>query len=93
MERIDLKKKKNFWLASSWLMLSILCATAGENVKIKQNNSLTIFDMDKKYPKKILNFTELTYIPLETTNEVLVDRSRGLSYVSDNRIVLKPNLP
>lgn len=54
-----------------------------------------IINKDKQYPKKNLKLEDIanvSYIPLETTPDVLLDKDAHLCYVSDKRmLVFNPN--
>ncbi len=50
---------------------------------------IPVLDKTKSYPSKKIGFdTDTTYVPLETSNKVLLGGTCYLSYVSDRRILL-----
>ena len=69
----------------------LLCGCVNNNQKETTllNQEIPVIDLTKDYPEKefIANETDKEYIPLETTNDVLIDRYFSIDYVSDKRIV------
>lgn len=54
----------------------------------KQDNQIPVLDKTKSYPSKKIEFdTEVTYVPLETSSDVLLGEQCRLRYVSDKKIL------
>ena len=65
---------------------------AGCGGKKQSTDDLFIVDVTKSYPKKeviLQNIADIEYIPLETTDDVLLGRLPVISYVSDKYIVVR----
>ena len=87
--------KKLFYCVA--LLLALLTASCGDaNQKI---SALPQIDMNANYPEKeicLQDIAEVSYIPLETTDEVLLDEgtgvkalsSKGIVCVSDNKLYI-----
>ncbi len=76
--------KKLFYLP---LILLLLSSCSNE----QKQGGLPIIDVDKTYPKKEISKDDILaveYIPLETGDNVLIDRFRGINCVSENNIVV-----
>jgi len=55
------------------------------------NITIPVIDVSQDYPKKSIKFQDIAdieYIPLETSDHVLIDRSYKIFHVSDNYIVV-----
>ncbi|TKG88262.1 6-bladed beta-propeller [Puteibacter caeruleilacunae] len=64
-------------------------ATVCYSQPIVSGDKLPVLDKTKSYPEKKLEFeTELSYIPLETSEKVLFGEFCELTYVSDDRVVV-----
>ncbi len=65
-----------------------------ESSKIEDRQGIRqipVINKEKTYPKKAIKLedvADISYIPLETSPEILVDRNAQLVYVSDKRIVV-----
>lgn len=72
-------------------LLCIVLSVSAQNGKQPTNRSLPVIDITKDYPKKELvleDFITIEYIPLETTDDVLLDNIAGLyTSVTDHYIV------
>ncbi len=76
--------KKLFYLP---LILLLLSSCSNE----QKQGGLPTIDVNKTYPKKEISKDDILsveYIPLETGNNVLIDRFRGINCVSENNIVV-----
>jgi len=54
-------------------------------------SDLPVIDISKKYPQKeihLQDIADMEYIPLETTDDVLLGQFPWLSYLSDNYILV-----
>ena len=57
----------------------------------QQTGSLPIIDLSKNHPTKeiiLQDIADIEYIPLETTNDILLGQFSNLNYVSDNYIII-----
>ena len=75
------------------LILLIFILFAGSQLISSQSKTgnLPVLDLSKNYPQKKLclqDMGDIEYVPLETTDEVLLDGSASLSAVSDKYILL-----
>jgi len=80
-----MKTKVLFILLSAIL---IGCQSGGGKSKTAE---LPVIDISKSYPKKeiiLQNIADIEYIPLETTDEVLLGQYSSLSYVSGNYVLI-----
>ena len=71
------------------LLMVILCGCQSGSRK-SQTYDLPVIDISKNYPKKeirLQDIADIEYIPLETTDDVLLGNLSNLSYVSDNFII------
>ena len=73
---------------------SSVFSSTGFAQTIQQNNKpIPVLDKTKSYPsKKIEQETEITYIPLETSEEVLLGGNCQLKYVSNEKLVLSDEI-
>ncbi|TKG88376.1 6-bladed beta-propeller [Puteibacter caeruleilacunae] len=56
---------------------------------IASSDKIPVLDKTKSYPEKALEFiVDLAYVPLETSENVLLGEHCDLRYVSENRIVV-----
>lgn len=75
------------------IILLIFIFLLGSQVTSSQSKkgSLPVFDLSKNYPQKKLvlqNIADIEYVPLETTDDVLLSGRAVLSYISDKYILL-----
>lgn len=75
------------------LILLFLFFLMGSQVVISQSqtNDLPVIDLSRNYPKKeicIQDMADIEYVPLETTDDVLLGNRLVLSYVSDKYILI-----
>ena len=72
-------------------LLYIVLSVSAQNGKQPTNRSLPVVDITKDYPKKemvLKDFVTVEYIPLETTDDVLLDNIAHLyTSVTDHYIV------
>jgi len=55
----------------------------------KVQKSLPIINKDKSYPEKTFNMeAEVSYIPLETRKDIILDQGAHIYYVSDKRMLI-----
>jgi hypothetical protein len=60
-----------------------------ESINEKKDKKIPVIDKNKSYPIREFNLeTEVSYIPLETNKEVLLDRSARIFHVSDTKILV-----
>jgi hypothetical protein len=84
-------KKNNLILLTSFFLM-------GSQIISSQSKTggLPVIDISKKYPEKkicLQDIADIEYIPLETTDDILLSDRAVLSYVSDNYIfVHEPTL-
>jgi hypothetical protein len=79
-------RMKNLILLTSFFLM-------GSQVTSTQSRTgdLPVIDISKEYPKKeirLQDIADIEYIPLETTDDVLLSDKAVLSYVSDNYILV-----
>jgi hypothetical protein len=58
---------------------------------VKAQTTTPGIDISKKYPGKIITVQDIAgieYVPLETTDKVLIDKDKQIISISDNRIVV-----
>ena len=77
---------KNILLLASFFLI-------GSQVVSPQSKTgdLPVIDFSKSYPKKeiiLQDMADIEYVPLETTDDVLLSERAVLSYVSDNYILV-----
>ena len=80
-----MKKKSLILLIAFFLMGSQVISSQSKT------GNLPVIDISKEYPKKqqrLQEIADLEYIPLETTDKVLLSDQDRLSYVSDNYILV-----
>ena len=73
------------------LLSIILFGCQSGNRKPVQTGELTVIDISKNYPKKeilLQDIADIEYVPLETTDDVLLGQMSFLSYISDKYIVV-----
>ena len=72
-------------------ILYIFLFVGGQIVQAQSKAELPVFDFSKNYPEKRLclqEIAEIEYVPLETTDEILLGGSSVLSAVTDNYILI-----
>ena len=70
-------------------IISVLSLTCLSQTIQKHGISLPVLDKTKSYPPKKIEYdTKVTYVPLETSKEVLLGEGCKLNYVSTERIIL-----
>ena len=73
-----------------WLSV-ILFGCRFDNQKPKPVGELPVIDLSKSHPKKeihLQDIADIEYIPLETTDDVLLNQVAVLHYISNNYIVI-----
>ncbi len=71
------------------LLLSFFFFLVPHLIFSQLNKSLPVLDKTKSYPSKKLEFkTEIKYVPLETSNDVLLGEQCKLNYVSAEKFLL-----
>jgi hypothetical protein len=81
-------------LAILWFFLLIGCRGGTPQKKTETPSpllpaSIPVIDISSTYPdKKYGDICELEYIPLETNDNVLIDKRNTLNYVSNERIII-----
>lgn len=71
------------------LFAGITNESYAQNNNVSRSPVLPVIDKNKTYPKKEYHLeTELTYIPLETNKDVLLDRNAKIFHVSDKKILV-----
>ena len=79
----------SFVLYSLFICLTINQESIAGNDNIKSRQKIPVLDKEKQYPKKSFDLeAEETYICLETSKDVLLDRDAHIYYVSDKRILI-----
>ena len=84
-------------LYSAALLLALLVTACGD--ANQKTSALPLIDMNADYPEKeicLQDVAEVSYIPLETTDEILLDEgtgvevfsSKGIVCVSDNKVYI-----
>jgi hypothetical protein len=72
------------------LLLSLFCGCAGNSIQNQEN--IPVIDLSQDYPEKKISFQELggeiEYIPLETTDDVLLDKRAKIVSISDKYIII-----
>ena len=74
-----------------FLTIIILMGCQSGKRKSGQTGELPVIDISKNYPKKeirLQDIADMEYIPLETTDDVLLGRYSFISYVSDKYILV-----
>ena len=78
-------------LKISLFCVLILCGCQFGNQQKMKFDNLLVIDISKNHPKKkviLQNIADIEYIPLETTDDVLLSGVCQLAYLSDNYIVV-----
>ena len=73
------------------LFFIIALITAGCSTRAGKNNDVTTIIVAKNYPNKSINLqdvAEIEYVPLETSNDVLLGGRCNLSYISDKYMMI-----
>jgi len=84
MKELKFNELKNL-VCLGWIALLMFGAGM-----VKAQTGIPEIDISKKYPGKTITVqevAEIEYIPLETTDEVLLDRDKQIVFISDERIV------
>jgi hypothetical protein len=74
-----------------WILLSVTLMGCRFGNHKPATGSLPVIDLSNNYQKKeirIQDIADIEYIPLETTEDVLLDYNSFVSYISDNYIVV-----
>ena len=83
---------KTFILLSCFFLCAFSATCYAQPIQ-HQNRQLPVLDKTKSYPSKKLDFeTDVTYVPLETSNDILLDAACRLRYVSNEKIVLSDEI-
>lgn len=70
-------------------IIFVSTATCFSQTYRQHNKPLPVLDKTKSYPSKKLEFdTQVTYVPLETSKDVLLDGPCRLRFVSNEKIIL-----
>jgi hypothetical protein len=74
------------------ILLASLFLTGSQAINPQsKTGSLPVFDISKKYPEKkirLQDIADMEYVPLETTDDILLSDRAILSYVSDKYILV-----
>ena len=67
-----------------------ICQIIRPDINIeKKDKKIPVIDKNKTYPKKEYHLeTEVTYIPLETNKDVLLDRDAHIFHISESKILV-----
>jgi hypothetical protein len=71
-------------------IIPFLSGCGGKSSKVQDANNIPVIDVSKKYPRKsfpIRDIADIKYVPLETTDDVLLENIARIIYVSDERII------
>jgi hypothetical protein len=72
------------------VLLLLLCGCAGNSIQNQEN--IPVIDLSRDYPEKKISFQELggeiEYIPLETTDDALIDKRAKIVSISDKYIII-----
>ena len=80
------------------LILLIVILSCCQSSKKKESgfmSELPVIDVSKNYPEKIIrlqDIADIEYIPLETTDDVLLGQNCVISYISDKYIIVYESL-
>jgi hypothetical protein len=72
------------------LFLFVFLFGCNSNNTKRTESKIPVIDISKRYPNKVFyiqDIADIEYIPLETTDKVLLDRLGRIDYVSDKRII------
>ncbi len=79
-------KIKNIILTISFFVMESQVITSQS-----KTGDLPVFDISKNYPEKeirLQDIADVEYVPLETTDDLLLSGEASLSYVSDKYILV-----
>ena len=79
-------------LYSAALLLALLVTACGD--ANQKTSSLPLIDMNADYPEKeicLQDVAEVSYIPLETTDEILLDEGTGVEVLSSRGLCVSDN--
>jgi hypothetical protein len=71
------------------LIIALISCCGNKTAKVKDD--IPVINLSQKYPSKTFSIQELAdikYVPLETTDDVLIDKVAKIVYVSDTRIII-----
>ena len=91
MKKLVCNKKNLMAVFASLFLLNVQLALANFPRERGGDGDLPVFDFSKNYPEKRLclqDIAEIEYVPLETTDEILLGGSSVLSAVTDNYILI-----
>lgn len=91
MKNLVCNKRNLMAVFASLFLLNVQLALANFPRERDGDGDLPVFDFSKNYPEKRLclqEIAEIEYVPLETTDEILLGGSSVLSAVTDNYILI-----
>jgi hypothetical protein len=75
------------------VLISLLSIVAIPSLIAQNNKPLPVLDKTKSYPPKKLEFeTQIRYVALETSKDVLMDGTCGLRYASDDKLIFSDEI-
>jgi len=84
---------KSFILLSCFFLCAFSATCFAQPIQ-HQNRQLPVLDKTKSYPSKKLEFdTEVTYVPLETSKEILMGGGCKLNYASNEKFIFSDVIP
>jgi hypothetical protein len=72
------------------LAIAVSIAKCTLNSTKRTDSEIPVIDISKRYPEKVFyiqDIADVEYVPLETTDDVLLSRIGRIDYVSDERII------
>jgi len=78
-----------------FFLILVLAGCQSGNKESGQTKELPVIDISKNYPEKTImlqDVADIEYIPLETTDDVLLNQYCQISYISDKYIIVYESL-